>query len=69
MVVGSEKAQFAGTRDGLGAAFDLQLVENIAVMPFDGAQGEEQPLGDLFIRQTLGDQLQDFELAGGQRIN
>ena len=47
----------AGAGDGFGAALNLQFVKNLAVMPFDRVQGKEQPLANLSIRESLGDQL------------
>ena len=35
-------------------------------MMVDGALGQEQPLRDLGIRQVLGHQIEDLELARGQ---
>ncbi len=32
-------------------------------MPFDRVQGEEKPLAYLTIRETLGNKVQDFQLA------
>jgi hypothetical protein len=45
-----QQTQFAGTRDGFGAALNLQFVKNLAVVPFDRIQGQEKPLADLSIR-------------------
>jgi hypothetical protein len=61
--------QLAGAGDGFGAALHLQLVEDPAVVPFDGVQGEEEPLADLPVREALGDQLQDFQFAWAQRLD
>jgi len=63
-----QQAQLAGASDGFGAALNLQLVEDPAVMPFDRVQGEEKPFADLPVRETLGDQLQDFQFALAQRL-
>ena len=45
-----QQAQLASTRYRFGATLDLKLVEDAPVVPFDRAQGEEQPLADLPIR-------------------
>ena len=52
-----QQTQFAGAGDGFGAALNLQFVKNFAVMPFDRVQGEEKPLADLSIRESLGNEL------------
>ena len=58
-----QQAEVAGTGDGLGAPLDIQLAENHAVVPLDRAQGEVEPLANLVIREPLGDEAQDFQLA------
>ena len=55
-----QQAQLAGAGDGFRAAFDLQFVEDAAVVPFHCVQGQEQPLADFTIGQSLRDQLQNF---------
>ena len=52
-----QQAQLPGAGDSLGAPLNLQLVEDSAVMPLDGIQGEEKPLSDLVVRESLGNQL------------
>ena len=52
-----QQTQFAGAGDGFGAALNLQFVKNFSVMPFDRVQGEEKPLADLTIRESLGNEL------------
>ena len=42
-----QQAQLAGAGDGFGAALHLEFVEDPAVVPFDGVQGQEKPLADL----------------------
>ena len=37
-------------------------------MPFDGAGGDEQVLGDVAVGQAGGGELGDAALAGGQRV-
>ena len=37
-------------------------------MPFDRVQGEEKPLTNLMIRESLGNKLQYFQLALAQRL-
>ena len=64
-----QQTQRAGAGNRFRAALDLQLVKNSAVVPFDGVQGKEESFPDLVIGKSLGDELQDFELARGQRLN
>ena len=64
-----QQTQLVGAGDGFGAALDLKFVENPAVMPFDRVQGQEQPFTDLAVRESLGDQLQDFQLALAQWLD
>ena len=60
-----QQTQLTGAGDGFGAALHLQFVEDAAVVPFDRVQGEEQPLADLPVRESLGDQLQDVPARVG----
>lgn len=46
-----------GRIDRLRSILDTQFAIDIAVMPFDGVQGQEQPLADLAVGETLRDQL------------
>ena len=55
-----QQAQLAGASDGFRAAFDLQLVKDTAIVPFDCVQREEQPLANFTIGQALGDEVQNF---------
>ena len=58
-----QQAQLAGASDGFGAALHLEFVEDPAVVPFDSVQGQEKALTNLAIRESQGEQLQDFQLA------
>ena len=60
-----QQTQLAGAGYGFGAALDLQFVEDSAVVPFDRVQGEEQPLANLSIRESLGNQLAVFPTRVG----
>ena len=46
-----QQAQLVGAGDGFGAALHLEFVEDPAVVPFDGVQGQEKPLADLPVRE------------------
>ncbi len=52
-----QQTQFAGSGYSFSASLNLQFVINSAVMPFNRVQGEEKPLTNLMIRETLGDEL------------
>ena len=59
---GLQQPQLAGTRHRFGPPLDPQLVEDESVVPFHRTQREEEPLADLLIRASLGDELQHFTL-------
>ena len=50
---GLQQAQLAGTGDRFGAPLDLQFVEDFPVVPFHRVQGQEEPLANLLIRESL----------------
>ena len=50
--------------DSLGAAAGAQLVEGPAAVRFYGVLAYEEPLGNLTVAKALGDEGEDFELAG-----
>jgi hypothetical protein len=52
----------------LAAAGDLELAVHAAEMRLSGLGRDEQRLCDLAIRQALGGEPRDPQLAGGQRI-
>ena len=49
-----------------GTRGDLQLAVDRAQVRVDGVRADHQPLGDLGVGQTLRDQAQHLDLAGGQ---
>ena len=55
-----QQTQLAGACDRFGAPQDLELVEDLPIVPLDRVQGEEQPLADLLIREALSDEVEDF---------
>ena len=61
-----QQAQLAGSRDSFGAPLHLQFAKDNPVVSFDRAQGEEKPLADLPIRESMGNQPQHFQLAFGE---
>ena len=46
----------SGFVDRLGAALDAELAIDISIVPLNGAQGEEEPLADLAVRESLGNE-------------
>ena len=60
LVVAGEDTQGSSFRYGFGAPPYRELAEDPAVVPFDRVQGEEEPLADLTIGESLGDELQYF---------
>ena len=52
-----------GIGDELGAIFEVQPLQNLADMIFDGAFAEAERLSHLFVSKPLGSQRQDFPLA------
>ena len=61
--------QFAETGDSLRSAVYIQLAVDMLKMHLDSVSGKKQFLGNRIIGETLGDQMQHFEFAGGERIN
>jgi len=57
------EAQLSGPDYRLGPPLDLELPENALIVPLDGAQGDEKPVRDLLIRESFGDEPEDFHLA------
>src|SRR3954470_4936521 len=58
--------------DGVAREVDpvahLELLEDVRPMAVDGLAADDQHRGDLVARVPFGDQLEDLELARGQRI-
>jgi hypothetical protein len=58
----------ATDKDGsLGTVTAAELGKDVAHVRVDGALGDEQPFGDLPVRQAPGDQLCDLVFALGER--
>lgn len=55
-----QQPQLAGMCDCFGAPLNLQLAKDVAIVPFDGVQGQEQPLANLLIREALRNEVEDF---------
>jgi hypothetical protein len=56
-----------GPRDRLAAGGGVRLGEDLFDVPFDRRLAEVELFGDLRAGQPLRDQVEDFELFGGQR--
>jgi hypothetical protein len=52
-----------GKDGGLGTVTAAELGQDVTHMGVDGALGDEEPLGDLLVRQAPGDQLSDLVFA------
>ena len=52
---------------GLGTVTAAELGQDVAHVCVDGALGDEEPFGDLPVRQAPGDQLCDLLFALGER--
>ena len=55
--------------DGFGASLHLEFAEDSPIVPFDRTQGEEKPCANLAIRESLGNELEYFQLACAQWFN
>ncbi len=65
LLLGVWCAEDAG--DGFGAVVCVGLGEDLLDVPFDRAFGQEQSFSDGCVGEALGDQLQDLDLAWGER--
>ena len=54
--------------DELDAVAHAELAQQVRAVRLDGLLGQVQRLGDLLVGEGLGDQLQHFLLARGQRL-
>src|SRR3990172_1259992 len=52
--LGLQQAKFAGAGDRFGSPLDLQLVKDDSGVSLDRAQGEEETVADLAIRESFG---------------
>lgn len=50
--------EFAGAGDGLSTALHLKLAVDVAVVPFDGAQRQEEPFADFIVGKSICDEVQ-----------
>jgi len=64
-----EDIEGSGFVDRLGAVLYAKLGIDSAVVPLDRVQGQEKPLANLAIRESLGDELEYFKLALAQWLD
>ncbi len=55
-----QQTQLAGTCDRFGAPLDLEFVKDFPIVSFHRVQGEEQPLANLMIRESLSNEVEYF---------
>jgi len=60
-----EQAELFAALDGLGAAGGAEFVEGAGAVGLDGVFRDVELGGDLAVAEALGDQVEDFEFAGG----
>ncbi len=64
-----QQAEGACLSHGLRAIAHVQFAVDVVEVRLDRALGDEELLGDLLVRQTLGDQGEDLALALAQRLD
>ena len=65
---GGQQAERAGARDRLDAIADAELAVDALDVRAHSADGDDQLGGDLLVAVPGGEQAEDVELAGGQRL-
>src|SRR5438309_9478047 len=63
------QTQLAGTCDRFGAPLDLEFAKDSPIVSFHRAQGEEQPLANLLIRESGSHEVEDFQLAWAEWLD
>ncbi len=61
-----QQTQFTGAGYSFGAPLNLQLAKDIPIVPFNRTQGEEKPLANLTIRESLGNK---FSTSNSRSLN
>jgi len=64
----ADEAAAKADSDRMGPAAGLELREQVANVALDRLLGEEEPDADLAVDETIGDQLQHLDLAGGRLL-
>src|SRR5687768_7830381 len=65
---GLNEAELAGAEGGLGAIEGAERGEDVRHVVFDRALGNIEPGADLLVAATAGEETEEIELAGGERI-
>ena len=55
---------FDGVIHGVGSGFQAELLVDFASVRFDRFDGQEHSLGDFFVGEAVGNELERFEFAG-----
>jgi hypothetical protein len=58
-----QQTQLAGTGDRFGAPLNLEFAKDFLIVSFHRVQGKDKPFANLAIRESLGDQLEYFQLT------
>ena len=64
-----EDVEGSGFVDRLGAVLHAKFAIDSAVVSLDRVQSKEKPLANLAIRESLGDELEYFQLALAQWLD
>ena len=64
-----QETQLLGAYYGLGSAVHAQLAIDVARVLFDGVERDDQGLGDFAVGASLAEQMQDFLLTRGKRLD
>jgi hypothetical protein len=64
-----EETVAVGLPDGVPAAADGELAEEVVDVVLDRRQADRQPFADLLVREAGGEEAQDLQLATGQRLS
>ena len=57
-----------GADDECGDGLYAELLHDVAAVGDDGREPDLQPVGDLFVQQTLSDERQHFRFAYGEQV-
>jgi hypothetical protein len=63
-----ENMQSSCPCNGLHAVLHLEFTTYLATIPFDRADGKDEPVGDFAVGHSLRHQVKDFKLAGREGI-
>jgi hypothetical protein len=63
-----EQVQLTGAEQGLSAALHVELAIDVVDVLLDGANRDDEPIGDRLIGMPIGDQAQDLVFARAQQL-